>query len=156
MTRSVAICSLVVSAALVFAFSILTPETLGDKNTFLKAFMNDQLLNVLGIIVTITLASAGSLHLTFNAMEENRGERFLYRTRAHLRQAAFWLIWLFLAAIGLVVIKPFSSAYPVAASFLNGTGLFILLWNVLLSVEIIQTIFALQPDMDGHGRNPVR
>ena len=146
MTRTIAICALMVAAGVVVTLSICTPWVLGDDNVFLKAFVTDQLLNVLGIIVTITLASAGQLHLTFDAMEEKRGERFLHGTRQHLKEAAFWLIWLFLGAMALVVIKPFAVSYAMLGSLVNGTALLMLLLNVLILIEITQTVFAVEPD----------
>src|SRR4051794_10942065 len=106
-----------------------------------------------------TLASAGQLHLTFNAIEERHCRRFLYGTRAHLRQAAFMLIWLFLGAVALLIVKPLVRTSPTVTSITNGIGLLILLWEVLLMVEITQTVFAIKPALDdlddGSGPSPL-
>jgi hypothetical protein len=54
----------------------------------------------------------------------------------------------------LVVIKPLGADQPIIASFLNGLALFILLWNVLLLIEITQTVFAVQPDLGSADERP--
>jgi hypothetical protein len=50
--------------------AVAQPSLLADSNGFLLNFVNQELLAILGIIMTITLASAASLHLEFNKIEE--------------------------------------------------------------------------------------
>src|SRR5690606_5909899 len=107
MSRSIAYCVLIVSAALVVVLAAAAPSVLSDeKNSFLKDFVNHEFLNVLGVILAITLASAGQIHLALNRIEERQQKIFLIKTRAGVRSAAYWLIGLFLLAVVLVVVKP--------------------------------------------------
>ena len=76
LTRAAAI-AIASSAALavVLICAIYNPSYLSDKNEFMHHFVNHELLALLGIIMTITLASAASLHLEFNKIEERYFER---------------------------------------------------------------------------------
>jgi len=81
MTRNIAISSLIAALAVVLMCAIYNPSYLSDKNTFMHHFVNHELLALLSIIMTITLASAAQLHLEFNKFEEKLGKRFLNKTR---------------------------------------------------------------------------
>jgi hypothetical protein len=62
-SRILAIAGLALMTGILGALSFCHSSWLSDDNTFLKNFVNQELLAVLGVIVTITLASAASLHL---------------------------------------------------------------------------------------------
>ena len=98
MTRSIAICTLIAAIAVVLICAIYNPSYLSDQNEFLHHFVNQELLTLLGIIMTITLASAASLHLEFNKIEERYKKRGLSNTRRGVAQGAYCLIALFLAS----------------------------------------------------------
>lgn len=66
MTRGIAICTLIAALAVVLVCTVYNPSYLSDQNEFLHHFVNHELLALLGIIMTITLASAASLHLLIN------------------------------------------------------------------------------------------
>jgi hypothetical protein len=147
MSKSVAYCTLIVTFALVIALSACAPSVLSDSNTFLKSFADEGLLDVLGVILAITVASAGQLHLTLNQAEERHGKIIFTRTRSGVRTATYMLIALFLVAVLLVVTKPMLSAAPWAQSLFNGSALFIVVWNVLLLLSLTQGIFGIKADL---------
>ncbi len=147
MTRTIAICALICAATLVVVIAACRPEWLSDTNDFLHNFVNHELLGLLGIIMTITLASAASLHLEFNKIEERFKQRGLKKTRHGVTQDAFCLIGLFFISVLIVVIKPIVGHGEVAEAVFNGAALVILLWNILILVEITQLAFAIQPDI---------
>ncbi len=91
--------------------SIYCPQYLSDENKFLKDFVNQNALQTLGFIVTITLASAASLHLELNKLEDNTGLAFV-RTRSSVRKSAYALLVLLAATVVLVVAKPLLPVRP--------------------------------------------
>src|SRR5207245_1925985 len=110
MSKTVAYCVLIVSAMLVVVLSAASPSVMSDDNSFLKAFVGEGLLAVLGVILAITLASAGQLHLTLNQIEERHNKYGFVRMRGSIKSAANWLIALFIAAVISVVAKPLLAA----------------------------------------------
>ena len=148
MTRNIAICSLIAAFAVVLICAIYNPAYLSDKNTFMHHFVNHELLALLGIIMTITLASAASLHLEFNKIEEKFQKRGLTSTRRAVMQGAYGLIFGFLLAVVIVVFKPLLPHSEGAEAVANGLALIILLFNVLILLDLTQLAFAIKPEID--------
>lgn len=148
MTRSISYCALIAALTVAIVCTIVRPDLLADKNEFLHHFVNQELLALLGIIMTITLASAANLHLEFNKIEERYKHRGLTKTRQHVRQGAYCLIWLFCISSMLVVLKPILAETPAWQSAFNGIALVILLWTVLILIELTQLAFAIQPHIE--------
>jgi len=147
-SKPIAYCILIVSAALVVVLAVCAPGLLSDQNEFLKGFVGDGLLDVLGVILAITLASAGQLHLTLNQIEEKHKRHIFARMRGGIKTAATALIILFVVAVTVVAAKPLCAKTLALQSLFNGAGLFVLLWNVLLLVSLTQGIFAIKSEID--------
>lgn len=152
MSRTVGYCALMVTATIVVVLAIGAPTVLGDtNNSFLKGFVNHELLAVLGVILAITLASAGQIHLTLNSIEERLGlpGATFHRTRAGVRSSAYWLIGLFLMAVLLVVLKPLLARHDWSETLFNGAALVVLLWTALILISLTELIFAIKPPPKG-------
>ncbi|WP_271066062.1 hypothetical protein [Caulobacter sp. NIBR1757] len=147
MTRTIAYCCLVVFVGVVCVASLVSPDILSDRNLFLKNFVNHELLAILSVIVSITLASTSALHLELNKIEERRGRRGFQKTRAGIRQAAYFLILLLSLAVCLVFLKAGLNPPVPWQAFFNGMALFLLFWNVLILISITQAVFAIAPDI---------
>jgi hypothetical protein len=146
-SRDIGYCILIVGAALVFVMAAAAPDSLSDTNLFLKAFVSGGLLDVLGVILAITLSSAGQLHLTLNEIEEKHNKLIFGRMRPTIRRATTALIVLFVIAVALVSAKPLLAQTAATQTIFNGFALFVLLWNVLLLVSLTQGIFAIKPEI---------
>lgn len=107
--------------------------------------MNHELLAVLGVIVTITLASAANLHLEFNRLESEFGEAF-DEARTATKSYAYLLIALFVIALTLVVLKPIVADTPTLQSIFNGAGILIIALNVLSLLDLTIAVFEIPPD----------
>lgn len=138
---------MIAAAAVWLILSLAAPWVLSDQNRFLKDFVGSDLLSLLGVIVTITLASAASLHFELNRLEEAAGKCGFPRTRAAIRQSANWLIGLLLFALVLIVAKPLIGQGDVATSLVNGGALLIVLFNVLVLIDLTQIAFKIGPDL---------
>lgn len=154
MNRTVALCTFIVATAAWLTISIATPWVLSDNNTFLRGFVNHELLAFLGVLVTITLGSAAHLHLSLNQLEERAMEAgidgsSLFPTRQSLRQSAYWLVGMLVSSIVLVITKPLVlQAMPSserAGALLNGAAVLILLFSVLLLIDLTQMAFLIGP-----------
>lgn len=148
MTRTIGFCALICGATLVAVLAAYNPAVISDKNDFLHHFVNQELLGLLGIIMTITLASIASLHLEFNKIEERYQRRGLTRSRQGIMQNAFCLIGLFFVSVVIVVAKPVTHGGDAGEALFNGAALLVLLWNILILIEITETAFAIKPHID--------
>lgn len=147
MNKTISYCALIVCAGVVAVLAAAAPSVLSDdKNSFLKNFVNHELLGTLGVILAITLASIAQLHLAFNKIEEEfQRAGGLSRTRRSVHTAAYWLISLFVIAIALVVIKPIVAHEAWSQTIVNGAAILVLVWNVLILIDIMRTAFAIKP-----------
>ncbi|HTV30936.1 MAG TPA: hypothetical protein VMF32_24590 [Xanthobacteraceae bacterium] len=149
MSKTIAYCVLIVAAGIVIGCAINAPTLLNDDNKFLRDFVNYELLGVMVVILTITLASIGQLHLEFNRIEERYKKRnALIKSRQGVKMAAYFLIFLFLAAVLLVTLKPLLGKADWSITLFNGFGLIILLWNILILLELTITTFSIPPHID--------
>jgi len=151
MTSSVAYCLLISAATAVVVLSATSPSILGDSNEFLKGFVNHELLNILGVIIAITIASTAQIHLNFNQLEEKYQKRGFQRARAGVQRAAYVLVWLFVLGVLVVVSKPLMAREEWVQSIFNGSALIILLWNLLILVSLTQGVFAIKSDVKDDG-----
>ncbi|TKT80018.1 hypothetical protein [Aquamicrobium sp. LC103] len=148
MSTPISVCVLIVVAGLVCVLALVAPELLSNKNVFLFGFVGDGLLSVLGVIVTITLASAGQLHLSLNQIEEkHQNKNSFVDTRTGIRRAAFALIWLFVFSVALVIFKPILATNDWSQTLFNGTAILVVVWNVLILTALTEAVFALKPDL---------
>ena len=143
MAQIVSILFLLAMTAGVAAISVFNPAWLSDcGNPSLKLFVEGQLLSVLGVIVTITLASAASLHLELNRLEDDTGENFKEARKATKRYS-FLLIALFGIAMALVVTKPLLALEPTLQAGFNGFAIIIIVLNGMALLDLTAAVFAI-------------
>ena len=149
MNGVIAYSSLIVGAGITVALAICAPALLSDNNGFLKGFVGNELLAVLGVILAITLGTAAQLHLTFNKIEEDYKQRNALNTsRKSVQSGAYWLIGLFLFALLLVVVKPLLALSEWSQTLFNGTAIIVLIAYVLALIDLLKTAFAIRPKID--------
>jgi uncharacterized protein YqhQ len=143
MSKAVALCMLVISAASVVWIAAGAPRWLDDHNDFLRGFVNHELLAILGVILAITLASAAQIHLKFNDMEEKANRAFLASSRHEVKSSAYWLILSFVVALFLVMVKPLFLEHHFAIAFVNGAAIWVLLFDIMILFDMTAGIFAI-------------
>ncbi len=150
MNKVVARCLFLCVCTVLIVLSVVTPQALDDSNGFLRGFVNQELLSLLGVIVTITIASATNLHLELNKMEEAAQRRGFPGTRATIRAAVRWLLCLFVVAVLLVVAKPVIApdGRGTVAALVNGASLGLVLFNVLVLWDLSYAALQLGPRLD--------
>ena len=128
-------------ATILLSTSICSPYYLSDDgNEFFKNFVNHELLSVLGVIVTITLASSASLHLELNKLEEQTGERFS-GARSAIKISSYSLIAIFGAAFALVMVKPWVASNQHASAALNSIVILIFLFSLAILADLTMAVF---------------
>lgn len=135
---------LIALATVLIVVSVTHPCVLSNSNSFFAAFVNHELLAFLGVVVTITLASAASLHLEFNKIEERSGET-MREARVAVGRSAFALIIIFAAAIPLVIAKPFVLGFPIAESLLHSVVVLMLVINIAILADLTMAVFKIPP-----------
>ena len=135
--------ALIAIAAILMATSICLPAAISDQgNAFLKGFVNQELLATLGVIVSITLVSAGGLHIELVKMSKEL-KIDLEREKLAVRRSAFLLIALLVAALVLVVLKPVIATAERPSAFANAAGLFIIIWAIAVLYDLTRAAFSI-------------
>ncbi len=145
MNKIIARCVFISSIAVYFTVSVSAPWVFSDNNTFLREFVNHEFMNLLGVIVAITLASAANLHLQFNQIEDSVKRTILIKTRIAIKRSAFWLIGLFSLGFLLVMIKPLLPTNEISMSLVNGAAILIVIFNILVLTDLTQLAFNIPP-----------
>ncbi|MBB2695137.1 UNVERIFIED_ORG: hypothetical protein GGI63_006111 [Rhizobium esperanzae] len=145
MNRNLSYGCLLAFAVMAVVLVAARPEWVSDQNTFLAEFMKSQLLSVLGTILAITLASVANVHLEINKIEEKYGREGLPKTRENLRKNARWLVGLFVAGVAVAFTKPLVSGTLTGQGVANLSGMFILLWHILILLSLMQLVFSIPP-----------
>ena len=145
MNRTIAVCTLIAWVALWVALTAAAPWTISDKNAFLAGFVNQEFLSFMGVVVTITLASAANLYIELNKLEEKVSGPVFRQTKQHVRDSAYALIGTLVAALVIVVLKPLVNCGATAQALCNGAALTIIIVSVMILIDLTQAAFALDP-----------
>ncbi|KEQ05105.1 hypothetical protein [Pseudorhizobium pelagicum] len=147
MGRALSYTILFVSAVGLTVISVAEPSFLSDSNGFLKNFVNENILNMLGVILAITLASVANIHLAFNRIEERYEKPLgLAKSRTNLKKAAYWLIGIFVAGCIIVAVKPVAAVTEVGQAIFNSAALLMLIWHVLILISLTELVFKIGPE----------
>lgn len=145
MTKTIAWIALLTLTAILGSASFCAPYHLSDAgNLFFRNFVNHELLSVLGVIVTITLASAANLHLEINKLQEATGDEFA-EARSAIRLCSYSLIAVFVVAAVLVMVKPAVGDDQTATALINSGVVLLLVFSVGVLSDLTGAVFAIQP-----------
>lgn len=145
MNRTIAICAIVCWAALSAALIAAAPWAISDSNEFLEGFVNEEFLGFMGVVVTITLASAANLFIELNKLEEKIDASVFTRSKAGVRHSAYSLIATLVASIILVIVKPLLACGERSAAAVNALAITILIIAIMILIDLTQAAFALDP-----------
>lgn len=145
MNRTIAICTLIAWAALSSALVAAAPWAISDANGFLKGFVNEEFLGFMGVVVTITLASAANLYIELNKLEDKLDVAIFTRSKADVRHSAYALIATLVASVVLVVVKPLLMCGERIVAATNAVALTILIVAILILIDLTQAAFSLDP-----------
>lgn len=128
-------------AVILTAVSLYHPSALSDSgNEFLKGFINQELLATLGFVASLSIAAAGTIHIELGKLAA-RLNADLDRQKWAVRASAYLLLWQFLAALVLVIVKPILPASEMVSAFANAIGVMILVWAVAVLYDLVRAAF---------------
>ena len=129
------------------SISFTQPWILSDSNSFLKAFMGAELLATLGVIVSITLASAANMVMHLNRTTDETATRF-DRTRGSIKRSCLTLIYSLIGAVILVTVKPLLPQSEFNLAMANSFGLLLLYVNASVLLDLTRTSLSIPPASD--------
>ncbi|MDB5566619.1 MAG: hypothetical protein JWP84_3185 [Tardiphaga sp.] len=138
--------SVIVLAGVFVALSVCQPTILAH-NDFLKGFINQEVLSIMAVIMTISITSIATIHIWFNELEDKHGKKVFGAARREINQTAFYFIGLFVAQLACLIIRslPIFAGSDTSLSLFNGLSLILLLGSVLSLLDIMGVIRALTP-----------
>jgi hypothetical protein len=145
-SKIISYCILICAFTLLIIITICFPNVLSDSNSNLATFINQGgFLSFLGVLVTITLASASNLYLRLNQYEKEKGEIKFTDARNSIKKSTYFLlIMLFLSIIIILIIKPILCNGERYQSIINSFCLLVLLSNILVLLDITEAVFTLE------------
>lgn len=145
MNRTIALCALICWISVATIIVVVNPAIISDQNAFLKGFVNHEFLGFMGVVVTITLASAGNLFIELNKLEDRADESIFTKTKRSVKDSAFSLIWSLVFALVLVTVKPLVASNDASQAVVNAFALTTILFSILVLVDLTVAAFNLDP-----------
>jgi hypothetical protein len=137
---------LIVIAGVFVSLSVCDPAIL-SKNAFLAGFINHEILGIMAVIMTISIASIATIHIWFNELESKHDKKIFGAARKEINQAAFCFIGLFIAQLLCLFVRslPIFETSDRAISLFNGMSVLLLLMSVITLWDIMGVVRALTP-----------
>lgn len=132
----------IVLTALLAAISIIAPEVI-NQNKFLTGFINQEILNIQCVIVTVTLVSIAQAHIEYSRLEAAAEAKVFDKARRELNNTASVLVsTLFLLLIILIFIGGTNNE-SIALALMKSFALLLLTIAILSMADIGRTIAAI-------------
>jgi hypothetical protein len=141
--RSIGIQVFLLWLVVFFLIFFWAPSWISDKNAFLSNFVGEDMLDFMGIVVTITLGSASNIFLELNKVEVEFKRSVFRKTKADIQHSAYALIGLLICSFALVCIKPIIPNGEHVCCIINGIGISIILATFFILVDLTQASFSL-------------
>ncbi|WP_417496470.1 hypothetical protein [Maricaulis sp.] len=146
---------LIALAAVLAAACICKPDLL-IQNTVLNGLMNHEVLALMSVILTVTLASVANIHLAINRVVSKKfgnNEKLIAAAadvKRELKDNSWYIFWGFLAALILVIAKG-SIDNDTATAIIYAAVVWILGLYLLCMFDVYQVAFGVVDMDDGDG-----
>ena len=125
------------------AVSFRCPVYLSDEgNAFLRDFLDNDILSVLGFITAVGVAAILSIVLHLNELEDATGFS-AKRTRRSLELSAVSFIFCFALAFVSVVLKPVFGIGQTPSALFNSFSIVLVLVSASILLDLTRTVFAI-------------
>lgn len=125
--------------------SLIYPDTLSDKNTFLKNFVNHEMLSFVGVCISITLAYIMQIHVGLNQLESVERPNLFPRSREILRKSVIVLISIFSFTFAVCVLKAIFLESLVGQIFFNICSILLVFVLIVTLLDISMTYLRIPP-----------
>jgi hypothetical protein len=127
-------------AATLLTVSALSPSYLSDGgNRFLRDFLDNDILSVLGFVTALANASILSIFLHLNYLDDE-ADFSGTNVRRGLKASAVSLIVLFLLTFAVLVMKPIVPSWPQLSAALNSIGILCVVFSLSVLRDITITV----------------
>jgi hypothetical protein len=145
---------LLIPIGLFFVSATVYDPALVLTNKLLMSFVHDQMINIVAILVTITTASAGQLHLSLNEIERVEKKVLFIRTRKEIRDNVLWIVGIFIVEIALLLLLDWVENKR-GDAFIVGAMVTALILAILLMYDIVDSIFKIPAFTSGGSAAPI-
>ena len=146
MNSNIAVIGLIIWAAISVTMTAVSPVPLSDKNSFLAGFVTHEFLSFMGVVVTITLASAAHLFVEMNKLEDRHDREIFPEAKGDVRDSAYALVGALVASVIVVVVKPWLAPFgDRGETAANCTALAIMAFSIFIMIDLVQAAFNLDP-----------
>lgn len=133
---------LMIILSVMAGIAIFHPQVFSDKNEFLKAFSSNYFMSVIGVMLSVTLASCMNLHFKLNELEVKIKKKFPL-TKKSIRRSAYSLVLLFPFSFLLLLFKSWFGFFEHVQAFSNAGMIAVLFFYASVVFDITATIFTL-------------
>jgi magnesium-transporting ATPase (P-type) len=136
-----------VLAGVLVVISVTAPEIMSE-NKFLEGFINQEILSIMAVIMTISIATIATIHIWFNELEAKHETRVFGGARREINQSAFYFVFLFVAQLVCLIVRSLHifADNETAISLFNGASLLLLLLSVITLLDVLGVVRALTPN----------
>lgn len=144
----VKVISLIALATVIAVTVICKPEWLAE-NAFLVSFANHEVLALMAVILTVTLASVANIHMTLNrivARRFNNNEELktaAAEVKGELKDNAWYIFWGFTLTIVVLLVKGLNAEDTLIVSISNGIVVWTLFLFILCMHDIYKVVFGI-------------
>lgn len=149
-------------AAVLASVVVCKPEWMSD-NTFLKGFISFEILSLLAVILTVTLASVANIHLAINRiiarhLSGNAAQvKIAEEVKSETKANAWTIFYSFFFAVLILFVKGLNDADALIVSACNAGMLWLLFLNLMCILDIYKVIYGivdLEAGLDGGPPKP--
>jgi hypothetical protein len=124
--------------------SVCNPAVISN-NKFLADFIEDQILNILAVIMTISIASIATIHIWFNELEAKYDKKVFGPARHQVNQSAFFFIACFVVEIIVLIVRAWFDGNSTAIALFDGVAMIVLLCSVFTLIDLMGVVRELTP-----------
>ena len=139
---------LIALAAVISAAVICRPNWLAE-NQFLLEFVNHEVLGLMAVILTVTLASVANLHMAFNriVMQKFKGNEELIDAangvKLELKDNAWYIFWGFIITVVVLLIKGLNMGNETVLAISHGVVVWVLFLFIFCMYDIYKVVFGI-------------
>lgn len=107
--------------------------------------MDGDFIGLMGVIVTITIASAANTHMAIRQIEASAKKKFLSRTRKSVEKSVISLLITMLTSLAIVILKGWPEISPLWQSLINVLSVITIIFGLLVLLDLTRLAFIIEP-----------
>ncbi len=143
--------NLLIALGVVLAVIVVCKSHWLSNNTFLMDFIGYEVLAIMAIILTVTLASVANINLSINQMVANspRKDDKNFQDAANdvkreVKETAWYIFWGFVGTTIVLLVKGLNEQHDIVIAVSNG----LIVWVLFLYIACMHDIYSVSFGMD--------